>query len=477
MPGKLDSPPFTEMPLCQICLEESASQVLSNCNHNGCKSCLTKWIEREEKSGQTNTSTCPFCRIAINAGDVFSITGRSFQPRRRTTNEVNEDEIDELTLQWLHENTVVCEGCGSSIEKESGCDLIECLCGWRFCYSCGSPGGTCDCNRGHVFLNASDYIADEPVRINGIVSIGHCVLRREKRRDRQLRIEKNIAEEAVHWAYTKESDDTCTINGKWIFSSKKNSITILMQQMASRKIRSKRGRQEIRKSYDYLLYFVSRENLMKRASVSTSNGRWLFSSTNSAKSVKMLTQQLRFCRVSFERVRRSKMQNESQPKYNMDLSWLFPVKQVQVKRKPSPREMARKHKHNECRRRWEYSKRNAALCSSNGRWLFSCKTNGGSMRMLTQQMSLKVHRNNHRQRTRKSEALRWAFSEKRAAICTCNGRWLYSFRQDIRCLRMLNQQLRYVNIRRARIMKKAEIREEARYSFNDATWLFPVDAE
>ena len=31
-------------------------------------------------------------------------------------------------------------------------NLIECLCGYRFCYQCNSPGGRCECNQGHGFL-------------------------------------------------------------------------------------------------------------------------------------------------------------------------------------------------------------------------------------------------------------------------------------------------------------------------------------
>ena len=148
--------------LCKLCYEESASAsssvVLSNCHHHSCKSCLVKWIEKAESSGKTTPPTCPFCRLAINEDDVFAILGRSFQPRQRATKETHfEDEIDDLTLEWLNEHTVLCQGCGSHVEKESGCDLIECLCGWRFCYSCGLPGGVCGCNPGHGFLGNYDF--------------------------------------------------------------------------------------------------------------------------------------------------------------------------------------------------------------------------------------------------------------------------------------------------------------------------------
>ena len=83
-----------------------------------------RWIEKEETSGQ-EASTCPICRVNIDEDDVHRIIGRSFEPRKVEVEEANSEEIDEFTLHWLNENTTLCKGCGSRIEKESGCDLIE----------------------------------------------------------------------------------------------------------------------------------------------------------------------------------------------------------------------------------------------------------------------------------------------------------------------------------------------------------------
>ena len=157
-----------------------------------------RWIEKEETSGQ-EAPTCPICRVNIDEDDVCQIIGRSFKPRELGPEEANSEEIDEFTLHWLNENTTLCQGCGSRIEKESGCDLIECLCGYRFCYNCNAPGGRCDCNRGHEFLglewgSLEEYII-QPVRdVNGFVDIKSCIEQRRRklegkcvRRNRQYR--------------------------------------------------------------------------------------------------------------------------------------------------------------------------------------------------------------------------------------------------------------------------------------------------
>jgi len=131
--------------LCPLCCEETTDNATlsATCRHESCKSCLVKWIEKEEDSGQTTPPTCPFCRLAMEQEDVLALLGRAFQPRRAV--ESHESVADELTLDWLRENTKLCGGCGSRVEKESGCDFVVCLCGWRFCFNCGAHEADCDC--------------------------------------------------------------------------------------------------------------------------------------------------------------------------------------------------------------------------------------------------------------------------------------------------------------------------------------------
>mmetsp|Transcript_23187 Transcript_23187/g.37634 ORF Transcript_23187/g.37634 Transcript_23187/m.37634 type:complete len:434 (-) Transcript_23187:147-1448(-) len=240
----------TSLSLCTLCCEKyiSASSsecvVLSSCHHRSCRSCLCKWIKKEEASGQTTPPTCPFCRSAIGEEDVLVILGRLFQPREKLASHPEGDgEIDELTLHWINEHTVPCGACGSLIEKTDGCDKIECLCGYRFCYSCGLPGGNCGCDPGHSFLNDDEYIPDAPVRDgSGNVDIRSCILRRKIRWLREYRRDGREEEEWDRWDCSGNNAATCTSNGRWIFSSKKHTgcISMLFHQIGYEKVHYER---------------------------------------------------------------------------------------------------------------------------------------------------------------------------------------------------------------------------------------------
>ena len=148
----------------------------------------------------------------------------------------------------MSEHTVPCRGCGSLIEKESGCDLIECLCGFRFCYSCGKQGGVCGCNPNHHFLNERNYIDDAPVRVgqSGIVNIRACILRRQVRRER-TELKTRHRNETIHaWKYSEEYANVCTCNGRWLFSPRNKKyehdcISMLRQQLCHEQAVEKRG--------------------------------------------------------------------------------------------------------------------------------------------------------------------------------------------------------------------------------------------
>lgn len=137
-----------------------------------------------------------------------------------------------------------CGGCGSLIEKADGCDKIECLCGYRFCYRCGSPGGGCECNPGHRFLDNHEYIADAPLRDgNGHVDLRSCILRRKVRREREYQRNEKRDEELSRWyCYSAKNSDVCTSNGGWLFSPKKStgSISMLIQQLGYESISDER---------------------------------------------------------------------------------------------------------------------------------------------------------------------------------------------------------------------------------------------
>ena len=218
-------------PLCPICCEEDAAVVLSACQHRSCGACLVRWMEREESSGRDAGPTCPFCRMAIHEGDVLRAMGRPFCPRidAMVREATGDDEIDEFTLHWINQNTMPCPFCENRVEKSDGCDHMECLCGYQFCYRCGGAYGRCRCvTPGDEF--DSNRALNPPLRDNeGRVDLGLCIRRRVVRLERSNKYE----EEWAHWNYSVENPSVCTFNGRWMFSSKSSSsgIAMLTQQL------------------------------------------------------------------------------------------------------------------------------------------------------------------------------------------------------------------------------------------------------
>eukprot|EP00581_Thalassiosira_minuscula_P030693 CAMPEP_0183787790 /NCGR_PEP_ID=MMETSP0739-20130205/67723_1 /TAXON_ID=385413 /ORGANISM="Thalassiosira miniscula, Strain CCMP1093" /LENGTH=512 /DNA_ID=CAMNT_0026031883 /DNA_START=49 /DNA_END=1587 /DNA_ORIENTATION=- len=331
-------------PLCceaEVVADDASSVKLTSCKHQSCKSCMVKWIEREESSGQTNaTPTCPFCRSSICDEDVIAILGRPFEPKQATANNgpnASDDEIDDLTLHWMNENTVPCGVCGYRIEKESGCDKMECLCGYRFCYSCGVAGAVCDCNPGHDF--DADYVAgEEPIRdVDGNVDLRSCINRRNVRRERENKKEERENEESRRWSSSETAAAVCTVNGRWLFSSKNNDgcIKMLEQQLWARKsgVRFERGRKREESESEVIIRWASSE---KAAAVCTVNGRWLFSSKNYDGCIEMLKQQL--CarkrdqdEVTMRRRIRRFGRRDSNEVNIINASWIFLPKGSEIK--------------------------------------------------------------------------------------------------------------------------------------------------
>eukprot|EP00985_Skeletonema_marinoi_P006916 scaffold3024_cov115-Skeletonema_marinoi.AAC.2 len=245
---------------CPICYVNASTStegiVLTTCQHQSCKPCLVKWIEKEETSGQ-EASTCPICRVNIDEDDVHRIIGRSFEPRKVEVEEANSEEIDEFTLHWLNENTTLCQGCGSRIEKESGCNLIECLCGYRFCYQCSAPGGRCSCNIGHGFLglewgSIEEYIIQPVIDSNGFVDFKSCIEQRRwkldgqwVRHNRRYRQHGRWEESEMFWRCMQPYKSIETCHGGWIFSCKTNQASMKMLTNIFEAIEERRRRRAL----------------------------------------------------------------------------------------------------------------------------------------------------------------------------------------------------------------------------------------
>ena len=142
---------------CQICFETAEHPQLSGCGHqSACAACLGRWIAEEESAGML-VPRCPMpqCQAPLQAEEVTRMLGRTYQPQVKLEADGGKDtkELDAETKAWLRENTKSCGGCGAHICKSDGCDKMQCLCGWRFCWRCGCVGATCDCNKGHGFFD------------------------------------------------------------------------------------------------------------------------------------------------------------------------------------------------------------------------------------------------------------------------------------------------------------------------------------
>ena len=113
--------------------------------------------------------------------------------------------------------------CGYRIEKIDGCDKVECLCGYRFCYRCGVADGICDCNPGHCFLGGDLPVRVAPVRDgDGRIDLEHCIRRRRVALDR---ISRHRVERYEN-GYCTENPSLCTFNGRWLSSSNVSSVSI-----------------------------------------------------------------------------------------------------------------------------------------------------------------------------------------------------------------------------------------------------------
>ena len=64
-----------------------------------------------------------------------------------TTN--NSNDGNDNAQSDLPGNIKRCRRCGNGVELQSGCLKMKCLCGYRFCYQCGSENAQCDCTPAH----------------------------------------------------------------------------------------------------------------------------------------------------------------------------------------------------------------------------------------------------------------------------------------------------------------------------------------
>lgn len=135
---------------CPICCEELKGSIipveLRGCAHVVCQGCLVEWFKTCEQN-HLDAPTCPQCRQSIAVEETEVILGRAYVPPSTFRDILHEqDVLDELTREWLTEQEAkMCRNCGAWITLEDGCDAVQCLCGYRFCWGCGLGRDDCEC--------------------------------------------------------------------------------------------------------------------------------------------------------------------------------------------------------------------------------------------------------------------------------------------------------------------------------------------
>ncbi|GFQ04213.1 probable E3 ubiquitin-protein ligase ari2 [Phtheirospermum japonicum] len=54
---------------------------------------------------------------------------------------VRKCEVESENIKWITENTKYCPKCHKPVDKNGGCNLVQCICGQPFCWLCGGATG------------------------------------------------------------------------------------------------------------------------------------------------------------------------------------------------------------------------------------------------------------------------------------------------------------------------------------------------
>ena len=156
---------------CMICFEDGTTADNPNgnflirteaCHHWTCRSCLETYLKHRENDRKA-TAVCPDpdCQVMIQADLAKEILGRAYTPKvwekcsaamtasaTSRDKKKKEEELDNerAFAKWLSDNPVQqCEHCDAWISRVDGCEAMQCLCGYRFCWDCQMAADQCDC--------------------------------------------------------------------------------------------------------------------------------------------------------------------------------------------------------------------------------------------------------------------------------------------------------------------------------------------
>ena len=82
---------------CSICQEfyKKIDNVVSNCGHNCCKGCMTKWVEAQNVARKR--ATCPMCREQLTL--LTGCRERAKPQRKPMAVNVIEDDVDSMVVE------------------------------------------------------------------------------------------------------------------------------------------------------------------------------------------------------------------------------------------------------------------------------------------------------------------------------------------------------------------------------------------
>merc|ERR1712139_482238 len=115
------------------------------CGHACCRSCMVKWTETAINDQKLRIK-CPAerCPYSLWDQDVQELVSRDvFERHREHKNadylkHLKESIQENATLNaWLKTNARPCPACHVIVSRSEGCNVMTCVCGTRFCYSCG----------------------------------------------------------------------------------------------------------------------------------------------------------------------------------------------------------------------------------------------------------------------------------------------------------------------------------------------------
>jgi len=157
------TPDCTNIVLCKIVNDDGARICdCFKCGHTSCLTCgarpfhVGKTCEdwREER---TRKKAAHLRTVARNQQQFGSYLARPDPDRTRASEETKYDfefgsvdtDNDPDGFGNALQNVKRCRRCGNGVELLEGCLKMKCICGYRFCYQCGSENALCGCTPRH----------------------------------------------------------------------------------------------------------------------------------------------------------------------------------------------------------------------------------------------------------------------------------------------------------------------------------------